>query len=111
MRLAVDAADHAGTSLNAAETVRRWLDQAADHGAADLDFSGVVATILGRPARAMSGARLERAGAAQAQASGKRDHMPIKRIGLVVNDAKSEALDAADIVRAWASEHGVRVPL
>jgi hypothetical protein len=31
--------------------VRRWLDQAAEHGAADLDFSAVVATILGRPAR------------------------------------------------------------
>ena len=51
MRLAVDAADHAGTYLNAAETVRRWLDRAAEHGAADLDFSAVVATILGRPAR------------------------------------------------------------
>ena len=51
MRLAVDAADHAGTSLKTAETVRRWLDQAAEHGAADLDFSAVVATILGLPAR------------------------------------------------------------
>ena len=51
MRLAVDAADHAATSLKTAETVRRWLDQAVEHGAADLDFSAVVATILGRPAR------------------------------------------------------------
>jgi NAD+ kinase len=55
----------------------------------------------------MSSGLLERAGAARAQASGTRDHMAIKRIGLVVNDRKSEALDAADIVRAWAREHGV----
>jgi 3-hydroxyisobutyrate dehydrogenase len=51
MRLAVDAADHAGASLKTAETVRSWLDEAADQGAADLDFSAVVATILGLPAR------------------------------------------------------------
>jgi 3-hydroxyisobutyrate dehydrogenase len=51
MRLAVDAADHGGASLNTAETVRRWLDEAADQGAADLDFSAVVATILGLRAR------------------------------------------------------------
>jgi 3-hydroxyisobutyrate dehydrogenase-like beta-hydroxyacid dehydrogenase len=52
MRLALGAADHAGVSLKTAETVRRWLDEAADQGAADLDFSAVVATILGEPARA-----------------------------------------------------------
>jgi 3-hydroxyisobutyrate dehydrogenase-like beta-hydroxyacid dehydrogenase len=51
MRLAVDAADHAGAFLKTAETVRRWLEEAADQGAADLDFSAVVATILGQPAR------------------------------------------------------------
>ncbi|MDT4985370.1 MAG: kinase, partial [Pseudonocardiales bacterium] len=34
--------------------------------------------------------------------------MTIKRIGLVVNDGKSGALEAAEIVRAWACEHGVR---
>ena len=50
MRLAVDAADHAGVALNTAATVSAWLNQAADQGAADLDFSAVVATILGRPA-------------------------------------------------------------
>ena len=55
----------------------------------------------------MSGGLLERVGAAQAQASGQRDQVAIRRIGLVVNDRKSEALDAADIVRAWAREHGV----
>ena len=33
--------------------------------------------------------------------------MAIRRIGLVVNDAKSGALEAAGVVRAWAREHGV----
>jgi NAD+ kinase len=33
--------------------------------------------------------------------------MAIKRIGLVVNQGKSEAIEAANIVRAWAREHGV----
>jgi 3-hydroxyisobutyrate dehydrogenase-like beta-hydroxyacid dehydrogenase len=47
MRLAVDAADHAGIALEAARTVSRWLDEAEKAGAADLDFSAVVATILG----------------------------------------------------------------
>jgi 3-hydroxyisobutyrate dehydrogenase-like beta-hydroxyacid dehydrogenase len=51
MRLAVGAADHTGTSLKTADTVRRWLDDAADQGAADLDFSAVVAVILGQPPR------------------------------------------------------------
>ena len=51
MRLASDAADHASVNLPTAKTVRRWLDQAADQGAADLDFSAVVATILDQPAR------------------------------------------------------------
>jgi 3-hydroxyisobutyrate dehydrogenase-like beta-hydroxyacid dehydrogenase len=52
MRLAVDAADQASVDLRTADAVRRWLDEAADQGAADLDFSAVVATILGEPARA-----------------------------------------------------------
>jgi 3-hydroxyisobutyrate dehydrogenase len=47
MRLAVDAAHQAGRDLRTAETVRRWLDDAAAQGAADQDFSAVVATILG----------------------------------------------------------------
>ena len=50
MRLALAAADHAGLVLRTAKTVGQWLDEAADSGAADLDFSSVVATILGRPA-------------------------------------------------------------
>jgi 3-hydroxyisobutyrate dehydrogenase-like beta-hydroxyacid dehydrogenase len=49
MRLAVGAADHTGTSLKTADTVRRWFEDAADQGAADLDFSAVVAVILGQP--------------------------------------------------------------
>ena len=51
MRLASDSADDAGVNLQTAKTVRRWLDQAADQGAADLDFSAVVATILDQPAQ------------------------------------------------------------
>jgi 3-hydroxyisobutyrate dehydrogenase len=50
MRLAVEAADHAGIGLKTADSVRRWLDEAADQGGADLDFSAVVATILRLPA-------------------------------------------------------------
>jgi 3-hydroxyisobutyrate dehydrogenase len=52
MHLAVETAAHAGTSLKTAETVSRWLDDAVAEGAGDLDFSAVVATILGVPARA-----------------------------------------------------------
>jgi 3-hydroxyisobutyrate dehydrogenase len=51
MRLAVDAATHAGTALPTAAAVRHWLDKAANQGAANLDFSAVVATILSRPAQ------------------------------------------------------------
>jgi NAD+ kinase len=55
----------------------------------------------------MSSSLLERAGAAKPHARGKNNQAAIRRIGLVVNDRKSEALDAAGIVRAWAREHGV----
>jgi 3-hydroxyisobutyrate dehydrogenase len=51
MRLAVDAAAERGRDLMTATTVRRWLDRAASEGAADLDFSAVVATILDQPSR------------------------------------------------------------
>jgi len=51
MRLAIDAAKGAGMTLKTAQTVRRSLDEAADQGAADLDFSAVVATIVGLQAR------------------------------------------------------------
>jgi 3-hydroxyisobutyrate dehydrogenase len=49
MRLAVDAADHAGVALETAKSVSHWLEEAGEQGAADLDFSAVVATILGQP--------------------------------------------------------------
>jgi 3-hydroxyisobutyrate dehydrogenase-like beta-hydroxyacid dehydrogenase len=51
MHLAINAADHADTRLTTTDTIRQWLDEAADQGLADLDFSAVVATILGLPAR------------------------------------------------------------
>jgi 3-hydroxyisobutyrate dehydrogenase-like beta-hydroxyacid dehydrogenase len=56
MHLALDAADRTGTALPAAATVCYWLDTAAEEGAADLDFSAVVGTILGQPARPVSDA-------------------------------------------------------
>jgi 3-hydroxyisobutyrate dehydrogenase len=55
LRLAAEAADRAGVVLRTAESVRRWLDEAADQGGAagaDLDFSAVAATVLRRPLRA-----------------------------------------------------------
>jgi 3-hydroxyisobutyrate dehydrogenase len=48
MRLALDAAAGAGVVLETAETVHRALDEAVAEGAGDLDFSAVVATVLGR---------------------------------------------------------------
>lgn len=33
--------------------------------------------------------------------------MAIRRIGLVVNDGKTGAIEGAAVVRAWAREHGV----
>jgi 3-hydroxyisobutyrate dehydrogenase len=47
MHLALAAADRAGLALETAKTVSRWLDEAAEQGAADLDFSAVVETVLG----------------------------------------------------------------
>jgi 3-hydroxyisobutyrate dehydrogenase len=52
MCLAVDAADQAQVDLEAAKTVRHLLYQAGKHGADDLDFSAVVATITGVPPQA-----------------------------------------------------------
>ncbi|MEA2900731.1 MAG: 3-hydroxyisobutyrate dehydrogenase [Actinomycetota bacterium] len=51
MRLALDTAANRGLDLMTATTVRRWLDEAAAEGGADLDFSAVVATILDQPAQ------------------------------------------------------------
>ena len=45
LRLVMEAADARGRDLRQVRTNRAWLDEAAAHGAADLDFSAVVATI------------------------------------------------------------------
>jgi 3-hydroxyisobutyrate dehydrogenase-like beta-hydroxyacid dehydrogenase len=50
-RLAIGAAAQAGVDLRTATSVSQWLDIAAGQGAADLDFSAVVATILGQQPR------------------------------------------------------------
>ena len=47
LRLADEAAERAGLSLVELRAARAVLDRAAESGAADLDFSAVVATILG----------------------------------------------------------------
>ena len=52
LRLVMDTADAAGQDLKLARAARAWLDEAAQRGAADLDYSAVVATILGKDARA-----------------------------------------------------------
>jgi hypothetical protein len=57
----------------------------------------------------MSGSLLERAGAAQADARAKRDQTAIRRIGLVVNDGKREALEAAGIVERGPASTACRV--
>ena len=48
LRLVVEAAGARGRDLKQARANRAWLDDAAEHGAADLDFSAVVSTIGGR---------------------------------------------------------------
>ena len=45
LRLVTETADARGRDLKQARANRAWLDEAAEHGAADLDFSAVVATI------------------------------------------------------------------
>jgi 3-hydroxyisobutyrate dehydrogenase-like beta-hydroxyacid dehydrogenase len=50
LRLVIEAASAAGRDLRdlkVTAAARAWLDSAVDRGAADLDFSAVVATILG----------------------------------------------------------------
>jgi len=46
MRLVIEAAEAAGLDLKEARAACAWLDEAVRHGAADLDYSAVVATIL-----------------------------------------------------------------
>ena len=45
LRLVTEAAAARGRDLKQARANRAWFDEAAEHGAADLDFSAVVATI------------------------------------------------------------------
>ena len=45
LRLVTEAADARGRDLKQARANRAWLDEAVARGAADLDFSAVVATI------------------------------------------------------------------
>ncbi len=47
LRLVMEAAAARGRELKQARANRAWLDEAAERGAADLDFSAVVATISG----------------------------------------------------------------
>jgi 3-hydroxyisobutyrate dehydrogenase-like beta-hydroxyacid dehydrogenase len=47
LRLVMETAAAKGRDLKQARANRAWLDEAAEHGAADLDFSSVVATIAG----------------------------------------------------------------
>ena len=47
LRLVTETAASRGRDLKQARANRAWLDEAAEHGAADLDFSAVVATIVG----------------------------------------------------------------
>ncbi|HYN09753.1 MAG TPA: NAD(P)-dependent oxidoreductase [Vicinamibacterales bacterium] len=47
LRLVMEAAAARGRDLKQARANRAWLDEAAERGAADLDFSAVVATIRG----------------------------------------------------------------
>jgi len=59
LRLATETAAARGRDLKQARANRAWLDEAAQHGAADLDFSAVVATIVGQepPLTTPAGAR------------------------------------------------------
>ena len=50
--LVIAAAASTGRDLKLARAAHAWLDEAALRGAADLDYSAVVATILGEDARA-----------------------------------------------------------
>jgi 3-hydroxyisobutyrate dehydrogenase-like beta-hydroxyacid dehydrogenase len=51
LRLAVEAAAAANRDVKVSAASRAWMEAAEKSGAADLDFSAVVATILGREAK------------------------------------------------------------
>ena len=52
LRLAIEAAASVDRDLKVSAVAKAWLDTAAERGAADLDFSAVVATIVGEEPRA-----------------------------------------------------------
>jgi 3-hydroxyisobutyrate dehydrogenase-like beta-hydroxyacid dehydrogenase len=62
MRLVVEAGQAAGLDLREASAARSWLDEAAEQGAADLDYAAVVATILGEKPALLSEGRAPRQG-------------------------------------------------
>jgi 3-hydroxyisobutyrate dehydrogenase-like beta-hydroxyacid dehydrogenase len=55
LRLVMEAAAARGRDLKQARANRAWLDEAAERGAADLDFSAVVATIAERSLPTITG--------------------------------------------------------
>jgi 3-hydroxyisobutyrate dehydrogenase-like beta-hydroxyacid dehydrogenase len=55
LRLVMEAASARGRDLKQARANRAWLDEAAERGAADLDFSAVVATIAEKSLPTISG--------------------------------------------------------
>jgi 3-hydroxyisobutyrate dehydrogenase-like beta-hydroxyacid dehydrogenase len=57
LRLVTETAAARGRDLKQARANRVWFDEAAEHGAADLDFSAVVATIVGKEPSVRPGAR------------------------------------------------------
>jgi 3-hydroxyisobutyrate dehydrogenase-like beta-hydroxyacid dehydrogenase len=61
LRLVTETAVARGRDLKQVRANRAWLDEAAEHGAADLDFSAVVATIIGEESSvtAPAGAKTE----------------------------------------------------
>ena len=61
LKLVTETAAAGGRDLKQAKANRAWLDEAAEHGAADLDFSAVVATIAGQEPRvtATAGAKTD----------------------------------------------------
>jgi 3-hydroxyisobutyrate dehydrogenase len=52
LRLVTDEAARGGRELRLARAVREWLDEAVERGDGDLDYSAVVAAIIGEGARA-----------------------------------------------------------
>jgi 3-hydroxyisobutyrate dehydrogenase-like beta-hydroxyacid dehydrogenase len=51
LRLVTETADRAGRQLPLAAASRDWLERAVQAGAGDLDFSAVIATIIGDDGR------------------------------------------------------------